>query len=182
MKVVTNIKRIEKLASQKEDENWKFRSFLKGWCDLSSEEIDSLFKRFFEDVTREIDCTECANCCKKMSPLLKSEDIETLSALLDLSYSTFCSKYLVESEVKNEFNFNTLPCPFLKDNHCTVYSSRPHDCRSYPHLQEKDRVSNMITIVSNCSVCPILYNVYELLKEKLWGPDQEEGLFDFDYE
>lgn len=39
----------------------------------------------------------------------------------------------------------------------------------------------MGTIVSNCSVCPIVYNVYELLKEELWGPRQGEEIPDLDH-
>ena len=182
MKVETDIKRIEMLAAQKEDDNWKFRCFLKRRCDLPSEEIDALFQRFSEDVTREIDCTECANCCRKVSPLLNSKDVETLAALLGLSRGVFCEKYLVESEEDDGFHFKILPCPFLKGNFCTVYSSRPHDCRSYPHLHKKDRVFSMNAILSNCSVCPIVYNVYELLKEELSDTGQMDGFVDFDYE
>jgi hypothetical protein len=52
MKFVTDIRQIEALVAQKEDENWEFRCFLKGWCDLPSEDIDALFQRFSSDVTR----------------------------------------------------------------------------------------------------------------------------------
>jgi len=182
MSLVSDINTIEKLTAEKEDANWRFRCFLKGWCDLPSEEIDALFHRFTEEVTREIDCTECANCCRKVSPLLKSKDIERLAAFLGLSRTAFCEKYLVESEEDRGFHFKTLPCPFLEGNLCTVYSSRPHDCRSYPHLQKKDRVFSMTAIFSNCSVCPIVYNVYELLKHHLWDPDQMEEFLHFGHD
>ena len=32
---------LRKLAQEKEDENWRFREFLKGDCDLDPGEIDS---------------------------------------------------------------------------------------------------------------------------------------------
>jgi len=36
----TDLNKIRKLSKEKEDENWEFRSFLKG-CDISEEKIDS---------------------------------------------------------------------------------------------------------------------------------------------
>jgi Fe-S-cluster containining protein len=182
MKFETSMNRIEKLAAEKEDENWKFRCFLKGWCELSNEEIDELFHRFAEEVTREIDCTQCANCCREVKPLLQARDIERLANFLGMSLTSFCEKHLIESEDEEGFYFNTLPCPFLEGNLCTVYDSRPDDCRSYPHLQKEDRVFCITTIFSNCSVCPIIYNVYELLKNELWDPEQMEAFprFGFD--
>jgi Fe-S-cluster containining protein len=182
MKNETDVKHIEKLAARKEEENWQFRSYLKGWSGLSSEEIDALFQQFFADVAAEIDCNKCANCCKKISPALKAKDIETLATHLGISNSTLCEEYLIESDYDDGLSFKTLPCPFLKDNLCTVYSFRPHDCRSYPHLHKTDRVFSLYTIISNCSVCPIVYNVYEILKENIWHPGQMDELRDFEYE
>lgn len=182
MNIETDIKRIEKLADQKQEENWKFRCYLKELCYLPSEEIDALFQQFSESVKKEVDCTKCANCCKEISPLLNSKDIEVLAANLHLTRSAFHEKYLVESEDDEGFNFKSLPCPFLAGNLCSVYSFRPWDCRSYPHLHKKDRISHMNTIVSNCSVCPIVYNVYELLKKKLFDFEEMDEFFDFDFE
>jgi Fe-S-cluster containining protein len=105
-------------------------------------------------------------------PLLKPKDIKTLAAVLGLSDTAFCETYLVDSEEDDGFNFNTLPCPFLEGNLCTVYSSRPDDCRSFPHLENKDRIFSLSSILSNLSVCPIVYNVYELLKQELSDPEQ----------
>ena len=177
MNFESDVNRVERLAEQKEDENWEFRCFLKGECDLSSEEIDELFRRFADEVTSKIDCTRCANCCKKVEPLLDSKDVERLAAFLDITSNDFCERYLVESDEESGFHFKSLPCPFLKDNLCTVYDARPHDCRSYPHLKKKDRVFSMNTIFSNCSICPIVYNVYELMKRELWSPGQRGGVY-----
>ena len=168
MKFEIDIRRIEKLAAQKADENWKFRNYLKGWCDLSSKEIDTRFKYYYEIVSKEIDCTKCANCCIKLQPLLSLRDVKSMATHLGLSYSLFLEKYIVEDEEEDGFVFNTFPCPLLKDNLCTVYSSRPLECRAYPHLDKKDRIFSMTTVFESCSVCLIVYNVYELLKKELW--------------
>ncbi|NQT59225.1 MAG: YkgJ family cysteine cluster protein [Bacteroidetes bacterium] len=178
MKFEVSRKRVAALAAQKEDENWEFRCYLKGWCDVSSEEIDAYFHRYYQVVSKEIDCTRCANCCSKVSPCLSFDEIEAMAAHLGLSSSAFCDRYLVEDADEDEkfdkegksvrFVFKTLPCPLLKDNLCTVYASRPNDCRSYPHLHKTGRVFSMNMIFENCLVCPIVYNVYELMKKELW--------------
>jgi hypothetical protein len=65
---------IRKLAEKKADENWRFRSFLKGECDLESEEID---RQVFETTRRVwagIDCTACANCCREVKPSFSEEE------------------------------------------------------------------------------------------------------------
>ena len=56
MKVETDLKKIKETATIKEDENWKFRSFLKGY-DIEVEELDSVAHELFEEVQRRIDCT-----------------------------------------------------------------------------------------------------------------------------
>ena len=65
----TNLKEIERASKFKKDENWEFRAFLKGY-DIPLEELDSIVHELFDYVSSEIDCTKCANCCKKVSPLL----------------------------------------------------------------------------------------------------------------
>jgi uncharacterized protein len=172
MKLEFDRKRVEKLARQKEVENWNFRTWLKGWCDVSSEEIDARFLHYYQLVAKEIDCTKCANCCIKMQPLLSSEDIGKLAEHVGLSYSAFYKRYVMEDEEGEGFVFNKMPCPFLKDKKCTVYASRPEECRSYPHLDKKDRVYSMSSIFGSCFICPIVYNVYELMKKEFSAINQ----------
>lgn len=174
-----NIKRVDTLAAEKENANWEFRSFLKG-SDYSAEEIDAVVHRLNKEVSEKIDCRECANCCKQISPLLQSKDIGRLVSHLAISRDAFVDRYLVESDDEDGFYFKFRPCPFLKDNLCSVYTARPDDCRSYPNLEKNDFVFRLIQACSNCSVCPIVYNVYELLKQELWTGDDFSGFFDED--
>ena len=78
MKVETDLKKIKQTARKKVNENWEFRSFLKGY-DMGIEELDSIVHRLFEGVYREIDCTACGNCCREISSVLVQEDIERIS-------------------------------------------------------------------------------------------------------
>ena len=63
--------------------------------------------------------------------------------------------------------------PLLSDNCCTVYDHRPDDCRSYPHLHKDEFVFRLIQAVENCSVCPIVFNVFERLKDELWREGED---------
>ena len=167
MRFETDIKKIEQLAKQRKESNWAFRCFLKG-SDMSSRSIDSSVHNFYREVSTEIDCTKCANCCKKINPALKPTDIRRLAKHLGLTVGKFRSQFLVDAPEKEGSIFRNWPCPFLQNNLCTVYDDRPGDCRSYPHLQKRDFVFRMNQAFSNCSVCPIVFNVYEELKIEFW--------------
>ena len=150
-----------------EEENWQFRSFLKGY-DITVENLDVIVHQLYKDVSSNINCCSCANCCKTILPSLSKQDVKRLAKELKTSNSQLIKQYLKPSEEKDNFTFKTTPCPFLAENKCTVYSARPEDCRSYPHLQKKEFVFRLIRVIENCSVCPIVFNVVELLKEKLF--------------
>ena len=165
MRLETNLKKIEQLSQQRDDANWEFRCFLKG-CNLSIARIDSALKEIYQEVSAQIDCTTCGNCCKVMLPSLSKADIKRLALHQQLSIQEFKQRFLALDE-ENAWGFNQQPCPFLENNRCTVYESRPRDCRSYPHLDKREFVSRLGQALSNCSVCPIVFNVYERLQQTL---------------
>ena len=84
MKLVTDIKLIEKLAAEKEDHNWRFRCFLKG-ADIDIEELDAIVHKLYNSVVEQIDCQTCGNCCRIMHPILKQSDIKRLASHLSMS-------------------------------------------------------------------------------------------------
>lgn len=161
----TNLKKISKISKLKEQENWDHRAFLKGY-DISSEELDSIVQELFATVSAEVDCTACGNCCKKVSPVLSENDIHRLSVNLGIPIEQFQNQYL-KKDKDEKYVFNKLPCPFLEKNICTQYEYRPTDCRSYPHLHKEDFVFRLFGVIENYSICPIVFNVYELLKEEI---------------
>ena len=163
----TNLNKIKKLSKQKWDENWGFRSFLKGY-DISLKKLDSIVHRLHEQVSAQIDCTQCANCCKEVRPILSRTDIRNFSTGLGISPAEFQKMYLTKDDESQDVIFNKIPCPFLKDNLCSNYDYRPRDCRSFPHLHKKDFVFRLYGVIDNYSICPIVFNVFELLKDELW--------------
>ncbi len=169
----TDPNKIKRISIKKESENWEFRSFLKR-CNLPSEEIDSIVHKLYRKIASEIDCKTCANCCKEVQPTLDSEDIERFSKGLGISIAHFKNRYLIEGDESNEYIFNQKPCTFLNAKLCSCYDYRQKNCMSYPHLHKTDFISRLINIIGNCSICPIVFNVYECLKNEIWYDDFEE--------
>ena len=167
MRLETDLARIEELAKQKDDENWRFRSFLKVY-DGPDGRIDSIFHDLYQRVSSAIDCRQCANCCKRIRPALSQKDIRAFAAGLRMPVDEFRARHLVPGETWGEWRFSKLPCPFLAENLCTNYEHRPRDCRSFPHLHKMDFTARLWNVVENYSICPIVFNVYEHLKEALW--------------
>lgn len=168
MEINTDLEYIKKMASIKEEENWEFRSFLKQ-LDLSPEELDAIVHKINDEVTSQIDCTKCANCCKKIRPILDEEDAATFARGLKIPVAEFKERYLLHDQENGlKYRFNGLPCPFLKNKRCSNYAFRPRDCREYPHLQKEEFVFRLMGVISNYEICPIVFNVYEQLKTELW--------------
>jgi hypothetical protein len=168
MKVEIDLEKIKLVGKQKENENWKFRSFLKG-LDIEAEELDEIVHQINNEVSSQIDCTKCANCCKVFNPALDAEDVAKLSSSMNMRTDDFKTAYLVESKDEIDcYNFNIVPCPFLKGNECINYVNRPKVCESYPHLHKEEFWTRLMGVIQNYSICPIVFNVYERLKKELW--------------
>ncbi len=95
------------------------------------------------------------------------QDIVRLAGHLKMPEEEFTAEYIVEYEAGGGLFFNRAPCPFLLENTCTVYPGRPDVCRAYPTLYKKGFARNLGITFSNCSVCPIVYNVYERVKMEI---------------
>lgn len=172
MELETDLKKIMILAEEKEFENWKFRTFLKE-CDIPSKELDSIVHDLFKQVSVEIDCKECSNCCKEVTMVLDNKDIDKFAKGLKLTGTQFTEKYLIKDE-EGDIIFNKKPCPFLNKTICSYYDYCPKDCKSYPNLHKNDFISRLIGVIENYSICPIIFNVYELLKMEVWDSEEDE--------
>ena len=175
MKIETDLKKIKRLAEKHDDQNWDFRTFLKGYD--APDDLDAIVHDLYRRVSAAIDCTKCANCCKTVGPVLDGQDIVKCSKRLDIPPNDFKNQYLIPDEEPGKQIFREIPCPLVENNKCSIYSHRPKDCRSYPHLHKKGFVFRLWGVVENCSICPIVYNVYEEMKSKLWHDDYEDDFY-----
>lgn len=157
----TNLDIIKQHATEKEDENYHFRSFLKN-CD--EELIDEKVHTLNEIIAPQIDCTQCGNCCRTFMISLDKVDAGRLSAHLHVDEKTFAQKYLETSAEETMQVFNKIPCHFLSENKCTVYEARPQDCRDFPHLHKPGFIKKLFSMIRYYAICPIVYNVMEQLK------------------
>ena len=159
-----DLKKILPLAEEREEDNLKFRAFLK--MQVSSSKVDAIVQRLYAKYSTELDCTQCGNCCREAYPLIKAKDVSCLSKGLGISNAEFKAKYLKKDD-DGDLVFREKPCSFLENNRCTQYLNRPQDCRSYPHLQKREFTTRLFGVIANYVVCPIVYNVYEDLKMEL---------------
>jgi uncharacterized protein len=156
-------------AESKEDENYRFRLFLKTKCNLEPDQIDRRVFATTRRVWARIDCTKCANCCREVKPGFSEEEVDRLARRLAMTRQGFIETYLERSEAGCEtpWTTRTTPCPFLKDNLCSVYEERPAACSGYPYLYEPDFVFRTLGMIERTFICPIVYEVLEELKKSL---------------
>jgi len=126
--------------------------------------LDNLMQDLHNEAFEKIDCLDCANCCKTLSPAVKDVDISRLAKYLRIKPSKLVEQYF-EMDKDGDYVFRNSPCPFLcEDNYCSVYEARPRACREYPHTDRR-RAAQLLNITQkNCEVCPAVYDIILNLK------------------
>jgi uncharacterized protein len=165
MELETDLEVIRQLSEEREDENWEFRTFLKGY---GQDEADARVHRLYEEVSAQIDCTACGNCCVALRIEMNDADVQGMAEGLSMTPEEFREQYIQKDEEGHD-GLCGQPCVFLRDRKCTVYAHRPEPCRSYPFLHKEGFVFRLMGVISNCSICPIVFNVYERLKDEIWS-------------
>jgi uncharacterized protein len=149
MNIEINLKKIEQTSQLKQTENISFGNYLKA---QDSEKVDGIVHRLNEEIAPQIDCVSCGNCCQNLRPIAT-----------DKVLSVF-----VEPENIKAFKYlKSFPCKNLCDKKCTIYIDRPEECRSYPYLDREKFVTRTHELLQNYEICPIVFNVFEELKEEL---------------
>jgi len=116
-----------------------------------------------EEAFSNINCLQCANCCKNYSPRFKTPDIKRISKHLKMRESDFIETYLRVDE-DGDFVVKSTPCPFLgANNFCTIYDQRPSDCQRFPYTDEDVFIKRQQLTLKNSGFCPITYYVLEKL-------------------
>ena len=113
-----------------------------------------------------INCLDCAACCKNYSPRFKTPDIKRISRHLKLKEGEFIEKYLLMDN-EGDYVVKSKPCAFLgADNFCSIYDVRPSDCSRFPYTDEDVILKRPAITLKNSSFCPAVYFVLEKLIEK----------------
>ncbi len=161
--LVTNLDEIKFFADQREHENDRFRFFLKNG---NGKKIDIIVHRLNDTIAPQIDCTACGNCCKSLMINVTAEEANSLSAHLQTTVTDLKEKYLEES-AEGQMVINRIPCHFLTGTKCSIYEHRFEGCREFPYLDKDNFTNRLFGIMMYYSVCPIIFNVVETLKNEL---------------
>ena len=157
-----DLDKFRKLSEELRKENQKFYKNLKK---KRIKNLDALFHDTHEEVFKETNCLECANCCKTTSPIFKSRDIKRIAKHFRMKDAQFIDQYLYEDE-DDDYVLKSSPCAFLDaDNYCSIYDVRPKACREFPHTDRKkfQQISNLT--LKNVAICPAAYNIVEEMKK-----------------
>ena len=163
MLLITDLYKITLLAADKEVENDHFKNFLK---EQDREQIDSIVHQLNEEITPQIDCTHCGNCCKSLMINVTAGETESLAGHLNMDVADVKEKY-IEISNQGQMIINTIPCHFLEGKSCTIYQNRFTECREFPHLHKANFKARFFGTIMYYSMCPIIFNTIENLKQKL---------------
>ena len=163
--MLTDLVQIDRLGRQKKTENARFRVYLK-----SHDYSDRRLRRLAEEIESQIDCTQCANCCRVAEAGVKDRDIEKLAKFIGVSEEEFLRDYTARNESDELILKRTESgCVFLEGTLCSVYEARPRSCMNFPNLVRGDGsiASRMWQFVDRATYCPIVYNWMEAVKEEM---------------
>lgn len=151
-----------------------FRKFLKKFDDEYIPEIEKFATKAETKAWEKIDCLDCGNCCKKMTPTFKEADIIRISKHLGMTEAAFKKKWIKQEDPEPDGTPGDLvnvsqPCQFLnlEDNKCSIYEVRPADCADFPHFEKKEFDGFQETYIQNLKFCPVTYEFVKKIKKQV---------------
>lgn len=156
------IEELESLAKKKENDNQKFRRFLKTHAD--PELLDEQFKQLHDKYFALYDCKQCRNCCIKFCGNIPINEIEIDAKHLGMTSEKFKEKYLEEKPNNGTYITKNVPCDFYVNNECILGECKPESCKSYPHTNKEGRLFSLYNVIDNTFVCPVVFEIIEELK------------------
>ena len=156
-----NIDEYRALAEAKQPQHRVFLAWLKK---KKPKNLDTVAQEIHHEVFDEIDCLNCANCCKTTGPLFTERDIERIASHLKMKPGKFIDEYLRKDE-ENDWVLQSVPCLFLGyDNYCSIYDVRPKACAEFPHTDRRKLYQINHLTIKNTLICPAAYEVVERMR------------------
>lgn len=158
-----DIKNLKELSKKKEEQNYRFRTYLK--VHAEEKELDKQFKKLHEKYFKIYDCKKCRNCCKEIGISMDEVELDKICKYLKIDKEKYINDNLEEKY--GEYTFKGKKCHFLYENNkCQVEKCLPRTCKEYPYTDHEERLFSLASIVSNASVCPVVYEILEELKRE----------------
>jgi uncharacterized protein len=140
-------------------------AFLDKLDTLVPEDMPKIVAKADATVWQDINCMDCANCCKTMTPTFTKKDIKRISAHLEMEPKAFMDKWLIKEADSGDWVNKKQPCQFLKGNKCSIYDVRPADCAEFPHHNKKPFDAYNETFKNNLPHCPATMTLVERVKK-----------------
>lgn len=142
------------------DSQKKYKRFLES---PDVRKVMKVIEEFHEQAYEQVNCLNCAACCKNYSPRFKTPDIKRIAKHLKIKEGDFIESYLLLDE-EGDYVVRSKPCAFLgNDNACSIYDVRPSDCSRFPYTDEDVFVKRKNITIKNSTFCPIAVFVLEKL-------------------
>ncbi len=141
------------------------KKFVAKLAKSKDKKLNALANDLHEEVFEEIDCLDCANCCKIIPPILNETDVKRAAKFLGLKPTVFKERY-VRIDEDQDMVINNSPCPFLEsDNKCEIYEARPKACREYPHTDNYEFLKHARLHLPNSEHCPAVFHILKRMKD-----------------
>lgn len=157
-------RKVRFMAKKKQNENARFRTYLKMHAD--EKELDEQFLKLHNELFEGYDCNRCHNCCKMFYGNIPEEDVQKDAEYLKMSKEQFADLFLQKDKTPEGFVTMHMPCDFLQeDGNCRLGDCRPENCKKYPYTNQPERLASLLSVLSAVEVCPVAYEIFERLKE-----------------
>lgn len=158
---------IESWKSGRVTNRKKHKKFVQKLKRDKGKKLDELGDRLHEEVFKEVDCLDCANCCTSIPPIVNKTDAARIAKHLGMKRGDFEKEYLTQDE-DGDWVMNASPCPFLQENnYCLIYDYRPKACRQYPHTDGLEFSKNLHLHGVNSRYCPAVFHILERMMKSI---------------
>lgn len=159
--------KIQEAARRKENENFRFRTYLKRHADEKT--LDRQFFYLHQQLFKNYDCSKCRNCCKMYRGSIPKEDLWRDARYLDITTEQFVDFFLEKDENGKDYQTKHMPCDFLlEDGNCRLGDYKPDSCKNFPNSNRPERLYSMLNMIDAASVCPVVFEMLERLKREYW--------------
>jgi len=162
--VLTDLGEVRRLGELKAAENLEFRRYVSAhhWPEAP-------FQVIATEVSKSIDCTACANCCRESVVAVEAADIASIARHLGYDTARVEALYTApgeEDSSRRVLKSGSAGCVFLSGNLCVIYEARPKACRDFPHAAPGAHTlgSRLESHLRWAARCPIIYNALEQYK------------------
>jgi len=145
----------------------KLSAFLDKLDDIVPEDLPKIVTETDKTVWADVNCMECANCCKTMTPTFGRKDVVRIAAHLNMEPKEFVERWLKKDEESGDWVNKQQPCQFLVDNKCSIYEVRPKDCAEFPHHHKRPFDLYNDTFKQNLHRCPATFLLIDRLNKRV---------------